>query len=75
MGCPAAAPALVERLIDTKLITTLTTPGPLERAVAICLDQGALRRHAERVATRLQTARQRTVRLVRDSGCAFRACP
>ncbi len=75
VGCLAAAPALVERLIDTKLITTLTTPGPLERAVAICLDQGALRRHAERVATRLQTARQRTVRLVRDSGCAFRAEP
>lgn len=75
VGCLAAAPELAERLIDTKLISTLTTPGPLERAVAICLDQGALRRHAERVVTRLQAARQRTVRLVRDSGCHFRAEP
>lgn len=75
VGCLAAAPGLVERLIDTKLITTLTTPSPLERAVAICLDQGALRRHAERVAALLQAARQRTVRLVRDSGCEFRAEP
>jgi len=75
VGCLAAAPALAERLIDTKLISTLTTPGPLERAVAICLVQGALRRHAERVVTRLQAARQRTVRLVRESGCHFRAEP
>lgn len=75
VGCLAAAPGLVDRLVDTKLITTLTTPSPLERAVAICLDQGALRRHAERVAAQLQAARQRTVRLVRDSGCEFRAEP
>ena len=75
VGFVAAAPALIERLIDTKLITCLCTPGPLERAVAICLDQGALRRHAERVTTRLQAARQRTVRLVRDSGCHFMAEP
>ncbi len=75
VGFLAAAPALAERLIDSKLLSTLTTPGPLERAVAICLDQGALRRHAERVASLLHGARQRTVRLVRDSGCRFRAEP
>ena len=75
VGFLAAAPALAERLIDSKLISTLTTPGPLERAVAVCLDQGTLRRQAERVATMLQAARQRTVRLVRDSGCQFRAEP
>lgn len=75
VGFLAAAPALAERLIDSKLLSTLTTPGPLERAVAICLDQGALRRHAERVASLLHGARQRTVRLVRDSGCQFRAEP
>jgi DNA-binding transcriptional MocR family regulator len=28
VGCLAAAPELAERLIDTKLISTLTTPGP-----------------------------------------------
>ncbi len=75
VGFLAAAPALAERLIDSKLISTLTTPGLLERAVAICLDHGALRRQADRVATMLQAARQRTVCLVRDSGCQFRAEP
>ncbi len=50
VGFVAAAPALAERLIDTKLLTTLTTPALLERAVALCLEQGLLRRHAERVA-------------------------
>ena len=35
----------------------------------------ALRRHAVRVTTRLQTARQRTVRLVHDRGCRFMAEP
>ena len=69
VGFLAAAPALAERFIDTKLLTTLTTPAPLERALALCLDQGVLRRHAERVTARLQAARQRCVRLVQDSGC------
>ena len=71
VGYVAAAPALAERLIDTKLITTLTTPGPLEQAVALCLQQGTLRRHAERVMAQLDAARQRTVRLVREAGCQF----
>lgn len=70
IGFIAAAPQLAERLIDTKLIGNLTTPGPLEHAVALCLDQGALRRHAERVNLRLAQARTRTLRLLRDAGCA-----
>ncbi len=75
VGFLAAAPALAERFIDTKLLTTLTTPAPLERALALCLDQGVLRRHAERVTARLQAARQRCVRLVQDSGCRLCAEP
>jgi DNA-binding transcriptional MocR family regulator len=71
VGFAAAAPALAERLIDSKLIGNLTTPGPLERAVALCLDQGALRRHAERVTARLAQARDRSVRLLRDAGCTL----
>jgi DNA-binding transcriptional MocR family regulator len=71
VGYLAAAPALAERLIDTKLITALTSPGPLEQAVALCLQQGTLRRHAERVTAQLDAARQRTVRLVREAGCHF----
>ena len=75
VGFVAAAPALAERFIDTKLLGTLTTAAPLEEAVAWCLDQGALRRHAERVLTRLDAARARSVRLVREAGCTFAAPP
>ena len=71
VGYLAAAPDLAQRLIDTKLLTTLTTPAPLEQAVALCLEQGQLRRHAERVTTRLAAARARTVRLAREAGCDF----
>ncbi len=75
VGYLAAAPALAERLIDTKLLSTLTTPAPLEQAVAWCLEQGALRRHAERVSALLAAARTRTVRLAREAGCRFVAPP
>ncbi len=71
VGFVAATPALAERLIDTKLLTTLTTPGPLEQAVAVCLEQGTLRRHAERVTARLDAARERTARLAQEAGCRF----
>jgi DNA-binding transcriptional MocR family regulator len=71
VGYLAAPSALAERLIDTKLIGTLTTPGPLEQAMAVCLDQGTLRRHAERVTARLDAARSRTVRLAEEAGCRF----
>ena len=36
----------IERLVDTKMISTLTTPALMEQAVAWCLEQGLLRRHA-----------------------------
>ena len=75
VGFVAAAPALAERLIDTKLLGTLTTPGLQERAVAWCLDQGLLRRHADRVVQRLDAARVRVVRLAQEAGCRFAAPP
>jgi DNA-binding transcriptional MocR family regulator len=75
VGYAAASPELAQRLVDTKLLTTLTSPAWAERAVAWCLDQGLLRRHAERVAQRLDTARHRVVRLAEDAGCRFAASP
>lgn len=75
VGYVAAAPALAERFIDTKLLMTLTSPALLERAVAWCLDQGLLRRHAERVIQRLDGARQRVMRLATEAGCHFAAPP
>jgi DNA-binding transcriptional MocR family regulator len=75
VGFLAAAPSLVERAIQRKLITTLSAPGLTERALGITLEQGAMRRHAERVVQRLDAARARAVRLARESGFSFAAPP
>jgi DNA-binding transcriptional MocR family regulator len=53
VGFLAAPARLVDRLVDTKLLTTLATPSAGELALAHCLEQGWLRRHAERVRDRL----------------------
>ena len=71
VGFMAAPPDLVERLVDVKLLGTLTTPALLEQAVAVCLEQGWLRRHADRVIARLGAARTRTVKLTLAAGCRF----
>ncbi|MFT4192643.1 MAG: PLP-dependent aminotransferase family protein [Comamonas sp.] len=71
IGFVAAPPELAERLTQTKLLNNLTTPALLERALAICLEQGQIRRHAERLRVRLDTARNRSVRLAREAGCRF----
>ena len=75
IGYLAAPPSLIEQLLDTKLLATLTTPALLEKALALCIDQGQLRRHAERIRTRLDAARARTVKLALGAGCSFAAEP
>jgi DNA-binding transcriptional MocR family regulator len=75
VGFLAAHPDLIERLLDTKLLATLTTPALLERALALCIEQGQLRRHAERIRTRLDAARSRSVKLALGAGCRFAAEP
>ena len=75
VGYVAAPAALVDRLVDTKLLSTLTTPAITEQALAHCLEQGLLRRHAERVTVRLDAARARSVRLAEAHGCRFAAPP
>ncbi|WP_394790082.1 PLP-dependent aminotransferase family protein [Rhodoferax sp.] len=75
VGFLAAPQALVERLTDTKLLATLTTPALLEKALAWCIDQGQLRRHSERVRERLDQARARSVKLALAAGCSFAAEP
>ena len=69
VGFIAAPAALTARLIDVKLLTSLTTPPLTERSVALCLEQGALRRHAERVRERLDAARARSLALAAEHGC------
>ncbi len=75
VGFLAAAPPLVERLIDSKLLATLSTPALFEKALASCIEQGQLRRHAERVRNRLDQARARSVKLALAHGCTFAAEP
>ena len=75
VGFMAAPPDLVERLLNTKLLATLTTPALLEKALAWCIDQGQLRRHAERIRSRLDAARGRSVKLALAHGCSFAAEP
>ncbi|MBE7420241.1 MAG: PLP-dependent aminotransferase family protein [Ideonella sp.] len=75
VGALVAPRALVDGIVDTKLLSSLTTPAVLERAVAWCLEQGLLRRHAERVTTRLAAARTRVAKLATEAGCRFVAEP
>ena len=75
VGFLAAPAALIDRFVDTKLLTTLTTPSGSELAMAHCLEQGWLRRHAERVRVRLAAARERTTKLAESHGCNFAAPP
>jgi DNA-binding transcriptional MocR family regulator len=75
VGFLAAPPRLVDRFIDTKLLGSLSTPSITEQALAHCLEQGQLRRHAERVVARLDAARDRAVRLAEAHGCRFAATP
>lgn len=75
VGYLAAPSPWVERLLDTKLLGTLTTPSLLERALAHCIEQGQLRRHAERIRIRLDEARHRSVKLALAAGCQLKAEP
>ncbi|MES2949728.1 MAG: PLP-dependent aminotransferase family protein [Pseudomonadota bacterium] len=75
VGFLAAPASLVEAFVDTKLLATLTTPALLEKALAWCIDQGQLRRHAERIRTRLDQARARSVKLALAHGCSFATPP
>jgi DNA-binding transcriptional MocR family regulator len=75
VGFLAAPSRWVDRLIDTKLLTTLTTPSLTELALAHCLEHGLLRRHAERIQRLLDAARTRSVELARAHGCRFEAEP
>lgn len=71
VGYIAAPRNLVERITNTKLLTSLTTPPMLEQALAVCMEQGQLRRHGERVIQQLDVARARCVQLARQAGCSF----
>lgn len=71
VGYLAAPASLFESLLDTKLLTTLTTPALFEKTLAACIGQGQLRRHADRIRQQLGDARSRSVKLALANGCKF----
>ena len=75
VGYLAAPPDLVDRLLDAKLLSTLTSPAMLERAMALCIENGHLHRHIERVRSHLVQARKRSVQLAQEAGCQFVTAP
>lgn len=75
VGCIAAPQGLVERIVNTKLLTTLTTAPLLEQALAWCLEQGLMRRHCERVVAQLDAARTRCMQLIRSAGFQLLSAP
>jgi DNA-binding transcriptional MocR family regulator len=74
-GFMAAPEALVDRLTDLKLLSTLTTQSAGELALHYVLATGAYRRHTQRLVEHLQRARERAVRLAEQHGCSFAAPP
>lgn len=75
VGYLAAAPERLRVLTDTKLLDGLTSSPVLERAVALCMEQGQLRRHAQRLRERLAAARQRISALATKQGFQWAAPP
>ncbi|WP_021029024.1 PLP-dependent aminotransferase family protein [Comamonas sp. B-9] len=71
VGYMVAPPDLVDRMLDTKLLSTLTSPAMMERAMALCMENGQLRRHIERMRSHLVQARKHSVPLALESGCRF----
>lgn len=71
VGFVAATPDLAERLLDQKLLAALTSPTLTERALALLLEQGQVRRFAQQIRDRLDVARARAVRLATRAGCSF----
>ncbi|HMS26116.1 MAG TPA: PLP-dependent aminotransferase family protein [Burkholderiaceae bacterium] len=75
VGYIAAPEHLIEQLLDTKLLATLTTPALLEKAISHCIDQGQLRRHATSIRSQLAAARGRAIKLALAHGCTFASEP
>lgn len=75
VGYMAVPADLKESFLDTKLLSTLTTPVLFEKVLALCLAQGAIRRHTDRLSQQLDVARARSVKLALEHGCRFVAPP
>ena len=68
VGYLACSPALATSLCDVKLLTGLTTSEISERLMYQLLTEGHYRKHLERLRTRLDRARDKTVRQLEKLG-------
>ncbi len=75
VGYLATSPERLAALADTKLLDGLTSSPVLERAVALCLEQGRLRRYAQRLRERFAVARQRVAAMAAEQGFTWAAPP
>jgi DNA-binding transcriptional MocR family regulator len=75
VGFIATSPELARRLADRKMLQTLTTSDIGERVVYKILSEGAYRKHAERMRTRLDGLRARTVRQMERVGLRVDVAP
>jgi DNA-binding transcriptional MocR family regulator len=75
IGYTAAAPALLQKLTDLKMLAGLTTPELGERVVHRILAEGQFRRHVDRVRARVDDARERCVRRLLELGFQIPSLP
>lgn len=75
VGYLAAPAALSGPLCEAKLLAGLGTPALVERALALLLERGALRRQAACLRERLARARRHAVQQALQHGCRFDAAP
>ena len=68
VGYVAAQPERIRALTDAKLLSSLTSPELGERVVHRILADGQYRKHVQRLRERVDTARQRCLKLVENMG-------
>ncbi|QYF92472.1 PLP-dependent aminotransferase family protein [Massilia sp. PAMC28688] len=75
VGFIATSRDWAQRLCDRKMLTTLTTSEIGERVVHKILSEGLYRKHADRLRTRLDAVRARTVRQMEQAGLRVGQAP
>jgi DNA-binding transcriptional MocR family regulator len=75
VGYVAAAPAMLQKLADLKMLAGLTSPELGERVVHRILADGQFRRHVERVRARVDDARERCARRLLELGMRIADMP
>lgn len=75
VGYLAASPQRCTRLVEHKLLSTLTTPELNERVVCKVIADGRYARHVERLRTRLDLQREKAARAIERAGFRLDGVP